>query len=76
MFPGLFNQGWLYLNGVLIARRAQHPLWWRNDYNFQWDVDLSGHTRKGKNRIVLRIPMSLHLAGMFRRPFFYSPTSR
>lgn len=76
VFPGLFNQGWLYVNGVLVAHRPQHPLWWRNDYNFRWDVDLSGHLKQGKNRIVLRTPMSLHLAGMFRRPFLYSPTSR
>lgn len=70
-FPGLFNQAWLYVNGTLVEYRTQDPLWWKNDYNFQWDVDISEHLKPGKNRIALRVPMSLHLAGMFRRPFFY-----
>lgn len=70
-FPGLFNSAWLYVNGVLVDHRSQHKMWWRNDYGFQWDVDLAGHTRPGLNRITLRVPMTLHLAGMFRRPFLY-----
>ncbi|MCH2131911.1 MAG: DUF4838 domain-containing protein, partial [Pirellulaceae bacterium] len=31
-FPGLFADGWLYVNGFLVAYRKQNPMWWNNDY--------------------------------------------
>ncbi|MCM8816085.1 MAG: DUF4838 domain-containing protein, partial [Candidatus Omnitrophica bacterium] len=72
MFPGLFNECWLYINGVLVAHRGNYkPLWWFNDYRFQWDVDLTGKLKPGKNIIALRIYNPHHFAGMFRRPFIY-----
>jgi hypothetical protein len=67
-FPGLFNEGWLYVNGSLVAHREQKPLWWLNDYAFRWDVPLSG-LHPGLNHIALRTPLTHHFAGMFRRPF-------
>ena len=73
MFPGLFNEAWLYIDGRLWAHREQKPLWWTNDYTFEWDVDLSGLSA-GHHNFVLRTPVTEHFAGMFRRPFFYEGT--
>ncbi len=72
MFPGLFNECWLYVNGEQVAHRENYrPVWWFNDYRFQWDVDLTGKLKPGKNTIALRIYNPHHFAGMFRRPFIY-----
>lgn len=72
MFPGLFNECWLYVNGEQVAHRSNYnPLWWYNDYRFQWDVDLTGKLKPGRNTIVLRIYNPHHYGGMFRRPFLY-----
>ncbi len=71
MFPGLFNECWLYVNGKQVAHREQHPIWWRNSYAFEWDVDLQGKLHAGKNTIALRIDNPHHFGGMFRRPFLY-----
>lgn len=70
-FPGLFNECWLYVNGEQIARRDFKGVWWMNDYRFEWDVDLTGKLKAGKNSLVLRINNPHHLGGMFRRPFLY-----
>jgi len=75
-FPGLFNECWLYANGVLVAHREQHVLWWNNDYRFEWDVDLTGKVRVGENTIALRIFNPHHMGGMFRRPFLYAPLTK
>jgi hypothetical protein len=50
----------------------QHSLWWHNDYNFEWDVDVSRQLRDGRNDFVLTCACSHHMCGMFRRPFLYS----
>jgi len=71
-FPGLFNECWLYLNGEEIAHRTQNKLWWNNDYRFEWDVDLAGKLKQGKNILALRADSRHHFAGMFRRPFIYA----
>ena len=71
MFPGLFNECWLYINGQLIAHRKYSEPWWRNDYAFQWDLDVTGKLRPGENTITLRGNCPHHFGGMFRRPFFY-----
>ncbi|HUR46982.1 MAG TPA: DUF4838 domain-containing protein [Candidatus Saccharimonadales bacterium] len=73
MFPGLFNECWLYLNGFLVAHRAQKAIWWENDYAFEWDVDLSKQLQPGKNTLALRISNPHHFGGIFRRPFLYKP---
>ena len=39
-FPGIFNECCLYINGKEVAFRKQGPMWWLNDYRFEWDVDL------------------------------------
>lgn len=70
-FPGLFNECWLYLNGEEIAHREIDKLWWNNDYRFEWDVDLSGKLKPGKNVLALRADVRHHYGGMFRRPFIY-----
>lgn len=72
MFPGIFNECWLYVNGKIVAHRENYkPIWWFNDYRFQWDVDLTGKLKAGRNKIVLRIHNPHHFGGMFRRPFIY-----
>lgn len=75
MFPGLFNECWLYVNGNLVAHREQKPMWWLNDYKFEWDVDVNGALKPGRNAIVLRGADPHHFGGMFRRPFLYRPTA-
>ncbi len=74
IFPGLFNECWLYMNGALVAHRAFKEPWWLADYKFEWDVDLSGTLKPGRNTITLRGVCPHHFAGMFRRPFFYRPS--
>jgi hypothetical protein len=71
MFPGLFNECWLYVNGQLIGYRDFSEPWWRNDYRFEWDVDLTGKLTAGKNTITLRGYCPHHFGGIFRRPFLY-----
>ena len=70
-FPGLFNSSWLYVDGNLQASRNQQDLWWREDYRFLWDIDLSGKLHAGDNWICLRTRVPLHLAGIFQPPFVY-----
>lgn len=74
MFPGLFNECWLYVNGFLVDHRPMKEPWWFNDYAFQWDVDLSAALKPGENVVSLRIHNPHHFGGMFRRPFLYRPT--
>jgi hypothetical protein len=76
MFPGLFNQCWLYVGDELVAHRPFPEPWWRNDYRFAWDVDVAGKLKPGKNRITLRGLCPLHFGGMFRRPFVYRATTK
>jgi hypothetical protein len=73
MFPGLFNEAWLYVNGALVAHRNYKEPWWRTDYRFTWDVDISRYVRRGSNQIAVRGFNPHHFAGMFRRPFVYRP---
>lgn len=73
-FPGLFNECWLYVHGSLVARREQNPVWWYNDYKFEWDVELTGKVKGGKNTLTLRLYNPHHFGGLFRRPFLYRPT--
>ena len=73
MFPGLFNECWLYINGEKVAYRDNYnAVWWYNAYEFEWDVDLTGKLKSGKNTIALRINNPHHMGGMFRRPFVYA----
>ncbi len=71
MFPGLFNEAWLYVNGELAAHRDYSEPWWLSDYKFEWDVDLTGKLKPGKNVIALRGFNPHHFGGLFRRPFLY-----
>ncbi|NQU12107.1 DUF4838 domain-containing protein, partial [bacterium] len=71
MFPGLFNEAWLYVNGHLVAYRPFSKLWWLSDYTFEWDVDLTGQVKPGENAITVRLNNPHHFGGMFRRPFLY-----
>ncbi len=71
MFPGIFNDCWLYVNGELVAYRKQNPMWWNNDYDFQWNVDLAGKLHSGVNSIAVRVQVPHHFGGIFRRPFLY-----
>ena len=71
-FPGVFNECRLYINGKEVAFRKQGKMWWLNDYRFEWDVDLSGKLKTGKNTVALRCNCEHHFGGMFRRPFLYA----
>ncbi len=71
MFPGAFNELWLYVNGQLVAHRAFQEPWWRNDYKFEWNVNVSGKLKAGSNLISVRGVCPHHFGGLFRRPFFY-----
>jgi len=75
MFPGLFNECWLYVNGELVAHRPSAEPWWAGDYKFEWDVDLTGKLKLGKNLVSLRGKNPHHFGGMFRRPFLFQPTA-
>ncbi len=75
-FPGLFNECWLYINGQEVAFRKQGKLWWLNDYRFEWDADLTGQLKPGKNTIALRCNCEHHFGGMFRRPFLYQAAKK
>lgn len=72
LFPGLFNESWLYVNGHFQAHRPQKGLWWINDYRFLWDVPLED-LRIGENTLTIRTRVPLHFAGLFRPPFLYRP---
>jgi hypothetical protein len=71
IFPGLFNEAWLYLNGKLVGYRPYTEPWWQTDYVLMWDVDLTGRLRPGMNEIAFRGYNPHHFGGMFRRPFLY-----
>jgi hypothetical protein len=72
LFPGLFNECWLYVNGAEVGhRKVSSPLWWYNDYRFEWDVDQTGKLKPGVNTLTLRIHNPHHFGGLFRRPFLY-----
>jgi hypothetical protein len=75
-FPGLFNECWLYANGYLVGHRTQNPIWWYNDYKFEWDVDLTGKLKQGANTLTLRLHNPHHFGGIFRRPFLYRPVGK
>lgn len=76
MFPGLFNECWLYINGQMVAHRKYREPWWRNDYAFEWEVDVTGKLKAGQNTITLRGNCPHHFGGMFRRPFIYRAKSK
>jgi hypothetical protein len=73
-FPGLFNECWLYVNSEQVGYREQGKLYWLNDYRFEWDVNLTGKLKPGKNVLALRCNCEHHYGGMFRRPFLYKQT--
>lgn len=76
LFPGLFNECWLYVNGTLVAHRIAREPWWLADYRFEWDVELAGKLKPGKNLFTLRGFNPHHFGGMFRRPFLYKAATR
>ena len=72
MFPGLFNEAWLYVNGraqrlgaTTVNRGGETTI------KLEWDVDLTSRLKPGRNEIVIRGFNPHHYAGMFRRPFLY-----
>lgn len=72
VLPGILGEAWLYFDGRLVGYREAHPLWWSSDYRFLWEVELPETSIKARHRITLRVPMTLHLSGVFRRPYFWS----
>ena len=75
MFPGLFCECRLFVNGEEIAHRKQGKLWWLNDYAFEWDVPLAGKLKPGRNTITVQSICEHHFGGLFRRPFLYKATA-
>jgi hypothetical protein len=59
------------VNGYLVDHREQKPMWWINDYGFEWDVDVTGKLKAGENTITVRCLNPHHFGGMYRRPFIY-----
>ncbi len=76
LFPGLFNDSWLYVNGHLIASRQQRDPWWGNAYTFEWETDVSQALQPGLNTFVVRTKFLQHPSGIFRRPFLYRKASQ
>ena len=76
MFPGLFNEAWVYVNGEMVAHRSSYlePSW-RNNYKLEWDVNVAGKLKPGKNVVAVRGFNPHHFGGMFRRPFLYRRNS-
>ncbi|MFO0905223.1 MAG: DUF4838 domain-containing protein [Pirellulales bacterium] len=70
-FPGIFNECWLYVNGEQVAHRPFKGVWWMNDYRFEWEADVAGKLKPGRNSIVVRHHNPHHFGGIFRRPFLY-----
>jgi hypothetical protein len=54
MFPGLFNDCELYVNGIEAARRGFKEPWWLSNYRFEWDVALHDRPHQGRNAFALR----------------------
>ncbi len=73
IFPGLFNEAWLWMNNRPVAHRAYREPWWSTDYRFEWDIDISAELHAGANEIILRGFNPHHFGGIFRRPFLYRP---
>ena len=71
-FPGLFGKAWLYVDGYLVGHRDWRPMWWHNDYRFEWDVDLSEVLSPGTHTLALRLHNEHHMGGIWRRPFLYA----
>ncbi|MFT5258933.1 MAG: hypothetical protein ACI9J2_000880 [Saprospiraceae bacterium] len=59
------------MNGHKVAHHELKVMWWRNDYRFEWDVDLTGYLLEGDNTLTIRINNPHHYGGMLRRPFLY-----
>ena len=76
LFPGLFNNTWLYVNGEMVGYRNYKEPWWLNDYKMEWEVPLAGKLKAGKNLITLSGVNPHHFGGMFRRPILYRPTGK
>ena len=70
-FPGVFNTIWVYANDQQVGHRPQKDLWWYEDYRFEYEADLKGKLKPGKNVFVVRHYNPHHFGGMFRRPFLY-----
>jgi len=75
IFPGLFNEAWLSIDGKPVAHRSYAEPWWTSDYGFVWDVDLTGKMTPGHHVVTLGGFNPGHFAGMFRRPFLYRPVA-
>jgi hypothetical protein len=75
MLPGMFNEAWLFVNGMMVAHRTFTEPWWHSDYRFDWDVDVSRHLRAGRNEVAVRGFNPHHFGGLFRRPFLYTPAA-
>jgi hypothetical protein len=71
LLPGVFNNAWIYVNGYLVAYRPQGKMWWMNDYAFEWDIDVAGKLKPGKNQLAVRLSNPHHFGGIFRRPVIY-----
>lgn len=74
LFPGMFNEGWLYVNGGLVGYRFLPGKWWTTDFKFEWDADVSAALKPGVNTIALRLYDVHHFGGLFRRPVLYRPS--
>lgn len=76
VLPGVLGDAWLYFDGRLVGYRKASRFWWSSDYRFLWETELPATSKKASHRITVRVPLTLHLSGLFRRPFFRRLDSR
>jgi hypothetical protein len=68
---GIFNEGWVWINGKYIHHEPHKVWWW---WNHEFDVDITSAVKPGRNTIAIRVWNKAEQGGMLRRGFFWSPT--
>jgi hypothetical protein len=65
MFPGLFNDCGLYVNGIQVAQRGFDEPWWLSEYRFERDVALNDGCIKAPTRSPFAVTITIIWAGCF-----------
>ena len=69
---GLFNEGWIWINGQYVHHEPHKVWWW---WNHKFDVDVTKAIKPGaKNTIAICVHNKAEQGGMLRRGFLWSPT--
>ena len=71
---GVFNEGWVWVNGQYVHHEPHKVWWW---WNHTFDIDVTDAIKPGKvNQITVRVWNKAELGGMLRRGFFFTPTDK